>query len=358
MVPSVLCLRTATYDDEPPPPPLAVQDSVERTVTTATPLLDGSAPLRAIKNMVMAIADTDATVLLRGESGVGKEVIARAIHEASTRSSHSFIKVNCAALPAELLESELFGHEKGAFTGAHRRKLGRFEYATHGTLYLDEIGELPVALQPKLLHVLQDFEFFRVGGHEPLSADVRIIAATNRNLELAMQQGQFREDLFYRLNVVDIHIPPLRERREEIPLLAARFLEVFKQQYHRDADLTPQAMATFMEYSWPGNIRELENVVRRFVLLGERPVLDALLSAPSEPVVNHDVPLAQNGFEALRDVARRGAQEAERKALTAVLDQVGWNRVAAARALKVSYKTLLNKIAECELTPPDTRKSK
>ena len=179
-------------------------------MTTAAPLLDGSAPLRAIKNMVMAIADTDATVLLRGESGVGKEVIARAIHEASTRSGHSFVKVNCAALPAELLESELFGHEKGAFTGAHRRKLGRFEYATHGTMYLDEIGELPVALQPKLLHVLQDFEFFRVGGHEPLAADVRIIAATNRNLEVAMQQGQFREDLFYRLNVVDIHIPPLR----------------------------------------------------------------------------------------------------------------------------------------------------
>ena len=325
-------------------------------MTTAVPLLDGSAPLRAIKNMVMAIADTDATVLLRGESGVGKEVIARAIHEASTRSGHSFIKVNCAALPAELLESELFGHEKGAFTGAHRRKLGRFEYATHGTLYLDEIGELPVALQPKLLHVLQDFEFFRVGGHEPLSADVRIIAATNRNLELAMQQGQFREDLFYRLNVVDIHIPPLRARREEIPLLAARFLEVFTTQYHREAELSPRVMATLMEYSWPGNIRELENVVRRFVLLGERAVLEAILAAPAEGTT--PVPLSQNGFEALRDVARRGAQEAERKALTTVLDQVGWNRVAAARALKVSYKTLLNKIAECELTPPDTRKAK
>jgi two-component system response regulator AtoC len=325
-------------------------------MTAAAPLLDGSAPLRAIKNMVMAIADTDATVLLRGESGVGKEVIARAIHDASTRSSHSFIKVNCAALPAELLESELFGHEKGAFTGAHRRKLGRFEYATHGTLYLDEIGELPVALQPKLLHVLQDFEFFRVGGHEPLSADVRIIAATNRNLELAMQQGQFREDLFYRLNVVDIQIPPLRERREEIPLLATRFLDVFTKQYRREAELSPQIMATLMEYSWPGNIRELENVIRRFVLLGERAVLTALLSAPSEDV--SAVPLSQNGFEALRDVARRGAQEAERKALTAVLDQVGWNRVAAARALKVSYKTLLNKIAECELTPPDSRKPK
>jgi two-component system response regulator AtoC len=325
-------------------------------MSTAAPLLDGSAPLRAIKNMVMAIADTDATVLLRGESGVGKEVIARAIHEASTRSGHSFIKVNCAALPAELLESELFGHEKGAFTGAHRRKLGRFEYATHGTMYLDEIGELPVALQPKLLHVLQDFEFFRVGGHEPLSADVRIIAATNRNLEVAMQQGQFREDLFYRLNVVDIHIPPLRERREEIPLLATRFLEVFTKQYHREAELSPQVMATLMEYSWPGNIRELENVVRRFVLLGERAVLDALLSAPSEGA--SVVPLSQNGFEALRDVARRGAQEAERKALSAVLDHVGWNRVAAARALKVSYKTLLNKIAECELTPPDARKAK
>jgi two-component system response regulator AtoC len=301
--------------------------------------------------MVMAIADTDATVLLRGESGVGKEVIARAIHDASSRGGHSFIKVNCAALPAELLESELFGHEKGAFTGAHRRKLGRFEYARHGTLYLDEIGELPVALQPKLLHVLQDFEFFRVGGHEALSADVRIIAATNRNLELAMQQAQFREDLFYRLNVVDIHIPPLRERREEIPLLAARFLDVFTKQYHREAELSPQVMATLMEYSWPGNIRELENVIRRFVLLGESVVLGALLSVPAVEGAS-PVPFPHNGFEALRDVARRGAQEAERKALSAVLDQVGWNRVAAARVLKVSYKTLLNKIAECELAPP------
>jgi two-component system, NtrC family, response regulator AtoC len=324
-------------------------------VTTA-PLLDGSAPLRAIRNMVMAIADTDATVLIRGESGVGKEVIARAIHEASTRRNHSFIKVNCAALPAELLESELFGHEKGAFTGAHRRKLGRFEYAAHGSLYLDEIGELPVALQPKLLHVLQDFEFFRVGGHEPLSADVRIIAATNRNLEVAMQQGQFREDLFYRLNVVEIHVPPLRERREEIPLLVTRFLETFKTQYHREADLSAELMATLMEYSWPGNIRELENVIRRFVLLGQHAVLDTLLSGAPESPAPAAIP--QNGFEALRDVARRGAQEAERKALSAVLDQVGWNRVAAARALKVSYKTLLNKIAECELTPPDSRKSK
>jgi two-component system, NtrC family, response regulator AtoC len=321
-------------------------------MTTAQPLLDGSAPLRAISNMVMAIADTDATVLLRGESGVGKEVIARAIHDSSGRRGHSFIKVNCAALPADLLESELFGHEKGAFTGAHRRKLGRFEYAAHGSLYLDEIGELPVALQPKLLHVLQDFEFFRVGGHEPLSADVRIIAATNRNLEVAMQQGQFREDLFYRLNVVDIHIPPLRERREEIPLLAARFLETFTQQYRRQAELSDDVMAKLMEYSWPGNIRELENVIRRFVLLGQRAVLDAILSAPAEEPSS--TPFPQNGFEALRDVARRGAQEAERKALSAVLDQVGWNRVAAARALKVSYKTLLNKIAECELTPPSS----
>lgn len=325
-------------------------------MTSVVPLLDGSAPLRAIKNVVTAIADTDATVLLRGESGVGKEVIARAIHEASARGGHSFMKVNCAALPAELLESELFGHEKGAFTGAHRRKLGRFEYARHGTLYLDEIGELPVALQPKLLHVLQDFEFFRVGGHEPLPADVRIIAATNRNLELAMQQGQFREDLYYRLNVVDIHIPPLRDRREEIPLLAVRFLEMFTRQYHRQVDLSPQIMATLTEYSWPGNIRELENIIRRFVLLGERAVLGALLSAPNEVTTANAVPLSGNGFEGLRDVARRGAQEAERKALTAVLDQVGWNRVAAARALKVSYKTLLNKIAECELTPPDARK--
>ena len=323
-------------------------------MTQSAPLIDGSPRMRTVSRTVEAIADTDAIVLLQGESGVGKEVVANAIHDASSRASQPFIKVNCAALPAGLLESELFGHEKGAFTGAHRRKLGQFEYARGGTLYLDEIAELPLALQPKLLHVLQDFRFFRVGGHEPLHADVRIIAATNRDLEVALRQGEFREDLYFRLNVVDIYIPPLRERREEIPLLAARFLATFTKHYHRKAELSPRVIAALMAYPWPGNIRELENVIRRLVLLGEDTTIDTLLSRHE----GHANPTSSiiAGVEGLREVARQGAQVAERAALIEILGQVGWNRVAAARVLKVSYKTLRNKIAECELTPPAGRK--
>ena len=303
--------------------------------------------------MVEAIADTDATVLLRGESGVGKEVVAHAIHDASSRASHPFIKVNCAALPEGLLESELFGHEKGAFTGAHRRKMGQFEFARGGTLYLDEIAELPLALQPKLLHVLQDFRFFRVGGHEVLHADVRLIAATNRDLEFALREGQFREDLYFRLNTIEIDIPPLRERREEIPLLATRFLDTFTKRYERRAELSPRVVAALMAHPWPGNIRELENVIRRLVLLGERATIIALSSGAK---ARTDAgPSITAGVEGLRKVARRGAQAALRTVLLEVLDQVGWNRVAAARVLKVSYKTLLNKIAECQLTPPAAR---
>src|SRR5438128_6062612 len=185
------------------------------------PLFDGSPQMQAVWRVIENIADTDATLLIRGESGVGKDLVARAIHATSSRRQGPFVKVNCAAIPQGLLESELFGHEKGAFTGAHRRKPGQFEYANKGTLYLDEIAELPLALQAKLLHVLQDFQFARVGGHGLLDVDTRVIAATNRNLEEEMARGEFREDLYYRLNVVEIRVPPLRERREDIPGLAA-----------------------------------------------------------------------------------------------------------------------------------------
>src|SRR5213594_4989525 len=188
----------------------------ERYLAEYSALLDGSAAMRSIRAMVENIADTDATVVLRGESGVGKDLVARAIHAASRRRTGPFIKVNCAAIPSDLLESELFGHEKGAFTGAHRRKLGQFEYAHKGTICLDEIAELPLALQAKLLHVLQDFRFSRVGGHASIDVDTRVIAATNRDLEDAMARGEFREDIYYRLNVVELRVPPLRERKEEI----------------------------------------------------------------------------------------------------------------------------------------------
>jgi two-component system response regulator AtoC len=292
---------------------------------------------------------------------VGKEVVARAIHAASPRHAEPFVKVNCAALPAELLESELFGHEKGAFTGAYRRKMGKFEYANKGTIFLDEIGELPRALQAKLLHVLQDYEFSRIGGREMIRVDTRVIAATNRNLEAALESGDFREDLYYRLNVVEIRVPPLRERRDEIPVLASTLLDRFNREYHRSVSLSHETLAIFQGYSWPGNIRELDNVVRRLVLLGNPAQVHNELThsirgvsrqheAP-EPV---DDPQPANPIAdlalGLKEIARRAALEAERKALAEVLDRVHWNRTEAARILRVSYKTLLTKITDCGLT--------
>jgi len=324
-----------------------------KDVVSHLPLFDGHPRMRAIRSVIESIADTDTTVLIRGESGVGKDLVARAVHAASARRHGPFIKVNCAAIPQGLLESELFGHEKGAFTGAHRRKPGQFEYASKGTIYLDEIAELPLALQAKLLHVLQDFRFSRVGGHGMLDVDARVVAATNRDLEEAMARGEFREDLYYRLNVVEIRVPPLRERREEIPRLASWFLAKFNAQYGRQKQLLPETMARLTEYAWSGNVRELENVMRRLVVLtdGEQAV-EALVTrgrnghgAAARPLVT----------EGLREIARRGAREAERKALEEVLEHVGWNRAEASRILKVSYKTLLNKICECGLKPPAHR---
>ena len=317
------------------------------------PLLDGHPRMREIRSIIASIADTDTTVLIRGESGVGKDLIARAVHAASTRRDGPFVKVNSAAIPPGLLESELFGHEKGAFTGAHRRKPGQFEYANKGTIYLDEIAELPLALQAKLLHVLQDFQFSRVGGHEVIDVDARVIAATNRNLEDAMKRGEFREDLYYRLNVVEIRVPPLRERREEIPLLATWFLAKFNAQYGRQKQLRPDTLARLREYPWAGNIRELENAIRRLVVLsdGEQAIEALIARRPTGPV-EASRPMIT---ESLREIARRGARAAERTALAEVLERVNWNRAEASRILKVSYKTLLNKICECGLQPPTRR---
>ena len=333
--------------DRPP----AQQDV--KDVVSHLPLFDGHPRMRAIRSVIESIADTDTTVLIRGESGVGKDLVARAVHAASARRHGPFIKVNCAAIPQGLLESELFGHEKGAFTGAHRRKPGQFEYANKGTIYLDEIAELPLALQAKLLHVLQDFRFSRVGGHGLLDVDARVVAATNRDLEEAMTRGEFREDLYYRLNVVEIRVPPLRERREEIPGLASWFLAKFNAQYGRQKQLRPETMARLTEYSWSGNVRELENMMRRLVVLtdGEQAV-EALVTRGRNGHAAATRPLVTEG---LREIARRGAREAERKALEEVLEHVQWNRAEASRILKVSYKTLLNKICECGLKPPAHR---
>ena len=310
--------------------------------------LGRSSQMCAIGRIIAEVADTDATVLIRGECGVGKDHVARTIHGISARRERPFVKVNCAAIPVELLESELFGHERGAFTGAYRRKLGQFEQADHGTIYLDEIAELPLALQAKLLHVLQDLRFTRVGSCGSVDVDARVIAATNQNLEDAMTRGEFRPDLYYRLNVVEIRVPPLRERREEIPTLASEFLAKFNAEYRRTKQISPAAMAGLTEYAWPGNVRELENAIRRFVLLDREHALEGLVDlsrGTPGPVARPSDP------ESLREVARRGAREAELKALQDVLEGVGWNRAEAARILKVSYKTMLNKVAQYSLTP-------
>jgi len=311
--------------------------------------------MRAIARTIVEVADTDATVLIRGDCGVGKDFVARTIHAVSARRDNPFVKVNCAAIPAGLLESELFGHERGAFTGAHRRRPGQFEHADQGTLFLDEIAELPQALQAKLLHVLQDFRFRRVGSCGFVDVDARVIAATNQDLEQAMARGEFRADLYYRLNVVEIWIPPLRERPEEIPALAAEFLAKFNARYGRQKRISPAVMTRLMEYPWSGNVRELENVIHRLVVLDSEQALEPLSAGGRGNGHSPGAAGRDGAAEGLREIARRGAREAERKALQEVLECVRWNRAEAAHILKVSYKTLLNKVAECGLRPSDRR---
>jgi two-component system response regulator AtoC len=319
--------------------------------------LCNSSKMQPIRDLVSKVAATNTTVLVRGESGVGKEVVARALHKASPRAHKQFLKVNCAALPGELLESELFGHEKGAFTGAYRQKPGKFEAADGGTLLLDEIGEMPLRLQAKLLHVLQDGEFSRVGGEKIIGTDVRLIASTNRDLEAAMRAHQFREDLYYRLNVIEIRIPPLRERREEIPGLIEEFRRRFNTQYGRAVDIPQDTVRVFLDYHWPGNIRELENAVKRIVVLGSaRPVHQEIVTnlgrgvkstagpAPAMPTAT-----AADTVISLKEIARQAARDAERVAIKEVLDRVHWNRAKAARLLQISYKALLYKIVQCGL---------
>jgi two-component system response regulator AtoC len=331
--------------------------------TTYAPMIGNSPRMRAVRQSIEQVADTDATVLILGESGVGKEVVAKALHAASPRAAGPFVKVNCAALPSELLESELFGHEKGAFTGAYRRKIGKFELAHGGTICLDEIGDMPIALQAKLLQILQDHEFTRVGGSSVLRVDVRVIAATNRNLESAVQSGQFREDLYYRLKVVTIQVPPLRERKEEIPILARTFIRRFNEENRRQVTLSPESLRLLGEYWWPGNIRELENMMKRVVVLESeellREELHGLMNDPEpepepepEPIpAVQPVPVTTDPGApvTLRELARKAALDAQRLAIRDVLERVHWNRAEAARVLNISYKALLYKIDQCGL---------
>jgi two-component system response regulator AtoC len=313
--------------------------------------------MRAVREMVAKVAATDAAVLLTGESGVGKEVVARAIHLASPRSERQFLKVNCAALPAELLESELFGHERGAFTGADRGRPGKFEQARHGTILLDEIGEVPLRLQAKLLHVLQDGEFMRVGGDRIVDNDVRVLAATNRDLEAEIRAGRFREDLYYRLNVIAVHIPPLRERREDIPALVDHFLQAANAQFGRAMTLSSATRQLFVEQPWPGNVRQLENAVKRAVVLGSvefaphPPVRSSAPEAMATPTPGPS-PSPPDPHLGLKAIARQAARDAERTVIAETLERVHWNRAKAARILQISYKALLYKITDCGLATP------
>jgi transcriptional regulator with PAS, ATPase and Fis domain len=290
------------------------------------------------------VANTDVPVLILGESGVGKEVLASFIHEQSNRSENPFVKVNCAALPDELLESELFGYEKGAFTGALRDKIGRFEQADKGTLLLDEIGEMSPHLQAKLLHVLQDAEFSRLGGKRPVRVNVRIIAATNKKLKEAVLKGEFRNDLYFRLNVIKVELPPIRERREDIPLLCNHFLEKYRERYQSSIQQLPKdLMEAFVRYDWPGNVRQLENVIKRFLILPDAEILSELRNTATEAAP----PVA--GPISLKQVAGQAAEMAEKEVVLRMLEETGWNRKESARCLHISYKALRNKLKKWQL---------
>jgi two-component system, NtrC family, response regulator AtoC len=398
----------------------AIRNAVEKTVLTTevarlrtqvgedpegVAFWGPSSAMRHVMAMVDRVADSDVGVLLRGESGVGKEVIARELHRRSARRSKPFVKVNAAALPSELLESELFGHERGAFTGAQNARIGKFEFANHGTLMLDEIGEMPPGLQAKLLHVLQDSEFTKLGSNKPVAVDVRIIAATNRDLEAMMRAGSFREDLYYRLQVIEIFIPPLRERREEINHFIEFFLVKYSERYGRPLRKPSDTLRdALLNYAWPGNVRELENVIKRFVILQDEGLVLAELKRARAVAADHATPsvaahanasapigtpalppplvaapppqppppapvvaepasideqevddvspgaVVSSGAVSLPELAREAAMKAERAAIQQALDRFRWNRRKAADALGVSYKTLLNKMKECGIS--------
>jgi transcriptional regulator with PAS, ATPase and Fis domain len=366
-------------------------------------LFGNSEKMAEVRDLIERVSDTDVTVLIRGESGVGKELVARALHEQSLRKDKPFVKVNCAALPTELLESELFGFEKGAFTGAIQHKPGKFEFANHGTMFLDEIGDMSFPLQAKLLQALQDGEFSRLGGKSDVRVDVRVITATNCDLENFVAAGKFREDLYFRLNVVTITIPPLRDRREEIPMLTEHFVKKYSVQYNKPfPGISRELSELFLEYEWPGNVRQLENLIKRMVVLGsEAPIVQELkfpsstsaprpTAPPLQPVMPPPAaaaaPVSPAAYAAsapamasagammsgapaaigidsvatvaapagasaaanvsLKDIARTAAREAERELILRMLTRTRWNRKEAAEILGISYKALLYKIKE------------
>ena len=311
-------------------------------------LLGNSAALLEVKHLIERVAPTSATVLISGESGTGKELVARSVHRHSPRSEQPFVKINCAAIPEGLIESELFGHEKGAFTGASSRKPGRFELADGGTLFLDEIGELPAPAQPKLLRAIQEGRFFRVGGTQTVSVDVRLIAASNRDLQTEVREGRFREDLFYRLHVVPIALPPLRDRREDIAALSDLFLQRFARRLERSVRaITPEARAALAAHEWPGNIRELENVIERATLLCEAAEIGV---DDLPPELRRDP--AEGGYaepSPLRERVRSATRRIERDAILEALESTRGNVTRAARRLGLSRRGLQLKMRELKI---------
>jgi DNA-binding NtrC family response regulator len=307
-----------------------------------------------IYQRITQIATTPTTVLITGESGTGKELVARAIHQRSDRSAHPFVAINVAAIPETLVESELFGHEKGAFTGAHARRLGKFELAHGGTIFLDEIGSLRLDLQTKLLRVLQEREVERLGGTRPVPVDVRVLAATNVNLRQAVRDRLFREDLYYRLNVVPVHVPPLRDRREDIPRLVQHFVRKFSRECHRDVRaVSAGALDALTRYEWPGNVRELENVIQRAVVLVSGPVIH-LDDVPLELAMPETVSLLARDTRPLREAC----DEFERQYVQRALERCQWNVSRAARQLGVHRNTVLSKLAAWGVqrpSPPEER---
>jgi DNA-binding NtrC family response regulator len=322
-------------------------------------LIGDSEKMVQVKNIIEQVADSELTVLIRGESGTGKEIVARLLHSMSSRADEPFTKVNCAAIPRDLLEAELFGYEKGAFTGAHKTKPGRFEVANKGSIFLDEIGDMPLELQSKLLQVLEQQEFVRVGGIQNIHVDVRIICATNKNLEDAINRQQFRDDLFYRLNEIAIFLPPLREKKEDIPVLADYFMDRYNKLYRKEfPTLTEDTMNLLMSFDWPGNVRQLENLIKQIVVRGGESMVSDLLA---NNMAHRPEPAQVSGYAnasasedlsntySLKKRVSAAVAVQERRLISEVLTKTNWNRRKAAEMLEISYRSLLYKIKEYNL---------
>lgn len=338
-----------------------------------TPIIGVSPNILKTKELINRVADTGLNIIICGESGVGKEVVAQSLYQKSPRKGKPFIKVNCAALPEGLLESELFGFEQGAFTGAERKRRGKFELANEGVLLLDEIGDMSMSLQAKLLHVLQNGEFARLGSEKEMKTDTWILAATNHELEQDIKNDKFREDLFFRLNIIKIYISPLRERPEDIPLLIDHYLKKYSPLF-KDTQAKPDysSIEKLQKYHWPGNVRELQNVLKRILVMGNwKEIVDELThssyatdnltsteKSSKEPSIVSDILNSVGGSLpdlesfSLKEIKRRTLDKAEKEAISYVLGRTDWNRSKAAKILKISYKTLLYKISDLNIERP------